>query len=66
MHRYRDGDGAQGLGIEAGRVFGPGRLLHGRLSAVKAKKQGDEEGHHGKKQEHQPHPQHGQLYSDIE
>jgi len=52
MHRYRDGDGAQGLGIEAGRVLGPGRLLEYRCSAVKAKKQGDEKRHHGKKQEH--------------
>jgi hypothetical protein len=66
MHRYCDGDGAQGFGIEAGRVLGPGGLFHRRLSAVKSEKQGDEEGHHGKKQEHQSHPKHGELYPNIE
>jgi hypothetical protein len=49
MHRYRDGDGGQGFGSEASRVCWPGPLFHGGLSAVKSKKQGDEEGHHGKK-----------------
>jgi hypothetical protein len=66
MHRYRDGDGAKGLGIKTGGVPGPGRCLDHGGSAVKAEKQSDEKRHDGKKQEHQPHPEHGELYSRIE
>jgi hypothetical protein len=66
MHCYRDGDGGQGLGIEAGWISGTGRLRHRWCSAVEAKKHGDEKRHHGEKEEHQAHPKNGELYSNVE